>query len=199
MNENQRTKKAFGTTLIELCQEKDFNKLNIADLADRLNYSRQAFYYHFTDKYALLEWVYEEDSLHYLSNEVTLDNWQERVYQMLEQMQKKTKFYQQTIQSDPTILERRFIELIQELFLALFTKEEEVTQISSQDRLFYAEFFSYGCSGVLLKWIRGGMKESSEMITQKLTRLAHDSAFIVQRLEENQGKPLDNFFNPSKN
>lgn len=198
MSEGMRTKKALGRALMYLCVEKQFNKINVVDVTESCGLSRQTFYYHFSDKYALLEWVYDQHALHYLFEAITLDNWQEQVYFMLKKMKQEPKFYMRTVREDPTVLERRFGELTQELFLILFDKEK-VTSICSQDRLFYAEFFSYGCCGVLLKWIRGGMNESAWTITEQLAKLAHDASFIIQKLEEKHGDPTVYFSDLSKN
>ena len=39
-----------------------FDKITIADITQQSGYNRQTFYYHFRDKYELLNWIYTDDA-----------------------------------------------------------------------------------------------------------------------------------------
>ncbi len=49
------TKKAIAEGLKELCHHKDFNKISVRDITEQCGLNRQTFYYHFQDKYELLD------------------------------------------------------------------------------------------------------------------------------------------------
>ena len=38
--------------------EKNFDKISVSDICDRCNMNRKSFYYHFRDKYDLLNWIF---------------------------------------------------------------------------------------------------------------------------------------------
>lgn len=44
-------------------------------------------------------------------------------------------------------------------------------QISEQDKEFIADFYKYALVGVVLDWVKGGMRETPEQLTAKLSRL----------------------------
>lgn len=55
------TKRAIATGLKELVDEKPFNKISIRDITEKCGLNRQTFYYHFQDKYELVNWIYYQE------------------------------------------------------------------------------------------------------------------------------------------
>ncbi|QDA73822.1 TetR family transcriptional regulator [Listeria seeligeri] len=187
MAESFITKKAIASGLLELCQNKRFEKISIADIMNICGLNRQTFYYHFTDKYDLLSWTYENDVFHCLADGITLENWDGHVLKMLESMKINADFYKNTVSADASILSLCFSKLTCSLFMDLFKKLDTNAKVRNDDRVFYAEFFSYGCSGVLITWISSGLKEEPETIANQFFRLAKDTEFLASRMyqEEN--------------
>lgn len=54
MSDSLITKKAIASGIKELTQKKSFNKISIRDITDQCGLNRQTFYYHFQDKYELI-------------------------------------------------------------------------------------------------------------------------------------------------
>ena len=114
MSDTTRTKQLIKNVLIDLCQTQSFRKISVQKIANEAKINRQTFYYHFTDKYDLLRWVYCEDALHYLDPQcLTLDNWEEQALKMLKAIAEKKEFYANTVLSDQEILQKEFSQLIQ--------------------------------------------------------------------------------------
>lgn len=188
MSESQITKKAISSALIELCGRKLFSKISVQDITKEVGLNRQTFYYHFTDKNDLLRWIYSHDALIYLdSPDVSIDNWEEQALKMLKAIQAKSDFYYNTVSSDSNVLRICFSTITNKLFTNLFEQMDVEHQLLPEDKEFYARFFSYGCSGVLITWILDGYKESPLEIATQLFRLAKDTEFFSYRLytEEN--------------
>ena len=55
MAESLITKKAIADSLKELTREKTFDKISVKDISEKCGINRQTFYYHFIDKFDLLE------------------------------------------------------------------------------------------------------------------------------------------------
>jgi len=55
------TKKALATSLKNLMEEKPFEKISIADICERCDMNRKSFYYHFKDKYDLVNWIFDTE------------------------------------------------------------------------------------------------------------------------------------------
>lgn len=189
MAESVKTKTMIASALIELCEKKDYAKISIQEIATRCDINRQTFYYHFSDKKALLGWVYHNDSLKYLtSKDVSLDNWEEQVLKMLKQMQQISSFYATTLQGDRSILMDEFFQIVQNMFHQLLLQVDEEQVLSEKDLQFYTRFFSFGCSGILETWIKEGFQESPMEIAMELFRLAQDIEAFSYRLYQKKGE-----------
>ena len=66
-----RTRKLIMDAFMELAIEKDFKDITIKDITQRATVNRATFYYHFFDKYDLLEKVLSEDVLQGVLKNVT--------------------------------------------------------------------------------------------------------------------------------
>ncbi len=176
------TRQALQDALVALSAEKSYEKISVAQIADRAHINRQTFYYHYKSKNDLLKEICYEDSLHYLDQDISLDNWEEQMLLMLKVMYNKSDFYQNILFTPQDILLTEFIRLIEERFLHLFHLLDEDHALEPEDRNFYAGFFAYGCAGVLKRWLQTGLKESPIEIAARQFRLAKDVEFFSMRL-----------------
>ena len=55
------TKRALATALRELMQEVHFDKIQVAHICERCDMNRKSFYYHFKDKYDLVNWIFDTE------------------------------------------------------------------------------------------------------------------------------------------
>ncbi|MEN2277684.1 TetR-like C-terminal domain-containing protein, partial [Enterococcus faecium] len=85
------------------------------------------------------------------------------------------EFYANSVLSDEEILQKEFSELIQKYFIKIFEQIDEERHLSPKEKLFYARFFSYGCSAVLVNCITNENEESPMEIAMQLLRLAKDT------------------------
>ncbi len=58
MSESQITKWALANSMKALMQKRPMKKISISDIVEGCNMNRQSFYYHFKDKYDLVNWIY---------------------------------------------------------------------------------------------------------------------------------------------
>ena len=95
-------------------------------------------------------------------------------------------FYQETVEAQRDILTEEFSKIVIRLFRKLFEDVDHEGLLSDSDKEFYGRFFAYGCSGVLLSWIRGGYQETPLEIATQLFRLAKDIEFFGSRLYQQE-------------
>ena len=75
MSESQITKKALAEAMKELMSERPMNKINIGDIVERCNMNRQSFYYHFKDKYDLVNWIYYTEFIVKIKDDLSMSSW----------------------------------------------------------------------------------------------------------------------------
>ena len=61
MADSNITKRALAVSLRELMAEQPFEKINVAQICERCGMNRKSFYYHFKDKYDLVNWIFDTD------------------------------------------------------------------------------------------------------------------------------------------
>lgn len=61
MADSNTTKRLLASSLKELMCEKTFEKISISDICDRCKMNRKSFYYHFKDKYDLVNWIFDTE------------------------------------------------------------------------------------------------------------------------------------------
>ena len=61
MADSNITKHALAAALQELMTELPFEKINVAQICERCKMNRKSFYYHFKDKYDLVNWIFDTE------------------------------------------------------------------------------------------------------------------------------------------
>lgn len=61
MADSNITKRALATALRELMAELPFEKINVSHICERCQMNRKSFYYHFKDKYDLVNWIFDTE------------------------------------------------------------------------------------------------------------------------------------------
>ncbi len=74
MAESALTKRALASALTELMAEIPFEKIDVAQICEKCGMSRKSFYYHFKDKYDLVNWIFDIDFLTVLDQDVNDDH-----------------------------------------------------------------------------------------------------------------------------
>lgn len=61
MADSNITKRALAAALRELMAEQPFEKINVSHICARCEMNRKSFYYHFKDKYDLVNWIFDTE------------------------------------------------------------------------------------------------------------------------------------------
>lgn len=177
------TKKAIVNSFKELMEHKPFDKITVSDITQHCGLNRQTFYYHFQDKYALLNWIYHNEVIHEFTNNLNFDNWGEHLLQTSKVIQDNIKFYRNallTASSDE--FRNYFFDAVKGIFLEAIHHIAIGYTIDEKDCSFIAEFFAYGISGTIINWICFDSKISSESMVRHIENLINDCEFMaVQR------------------
>lgn len=70
------TKTAMAESMKTLMNEKPFAKISIGDICERCGMNRKTFYYHFKDKYDLVNWIFQTEFLEMINARNYTSGWQ---------------------------------------------------------------------------------------------------------------------------
>lgn len=164
------TKIALEASLKKLMLQKPFDKITINDLTKDCGISRMTFYNHFKDIYDLVEWSCEEDGKQALQNNNTYDTWQEGLYQIFQAVLANKPFIlnvYRTVSREQ--IENYLFGLTRNLIENVVEEKSVGREISLEDKLFIAGFYKYSFVGIMLDWIKQGMKEEPQILVEKIS------------------------------
>lgn len=164
------TKYALENALKKLLLQKPLDKITINDLTEECGISRMAFYYHFKDIYDLVEWSCEEDATKALQGKKTYDTWQEGLSQIFEVVLENKPFIMNVYHSvSREQIENYLFRLTVNLLMGVVEEKSEGLCLEESDKLFIANFYKYSFVGVMLDWIKQGMRADYEEIVERIS------------------------------
>lgn len=200
MSDSLITKKAIAAGLKELIKTKSFEKITVSDITEICGLNRQTFYYHFQDKYELVNWIYYNETIVCVIHDLSYENWDEKVKQMLTLMKNEDYFYVNTLKVS---VENDFKEYLFRITVELFTDIVQTITVhekmNEEEIKFIAEFYSYGIVGIIISWAQHGMKETPEYITEHLKNLVNGTErFAMMRYLMKNANTVDGLTLPAK-
>jgi probable dihydroxyacetone kinase regulator len=174
MSDSLITKKAIAAGMKELTRKKSFDKITVSDIAEICGLNRQTFYYHFQDKFELVDWIYYNEAIAIIVNELNYDNWDSKIKQFLTRLKAEDYFYISTLKAPVENEFREYLFKVTLEFLCNIIRGITVnSKASEEDIRFVAEFYTYGIVGIVISWVQRGMKETPEYITAQLKNLVY--------------------------
>jgi len=179
MSDSIITKKALALGLKELLKKKSFDNVIVSDITAICGLNRQTFYYHFHDKYELVNWIYYNEALKIVTTELTFETWDEKVLELLNIMKNEDYFYQSTLRNtDSNEFHNYLFSVLKELFTDIIEHLSSADDASWNDKAYIAEFISYGVVGMIVAWAKNGMKQPPIEISKHLKAILNDSKFF---------------------
>lgn len=174
MSDSLITKKAIAAGMKELTKKKSFDKITVSDITEICGLNRQTFYYHFQDKYELVDWIYYNEAISIIINELDYDNWDALVLQFLAKIKEEDYFYINTLKASVENEFREYLfKVTVELLCDIISQITANSGAAEKDIRFIAEFYAFGIVGVIVAWAQHGMKETPEYITAQLKNLVY--------------------------
>ena len=167
-----RTKRALKISLKKMLRKKSIFKITIRDITDDCGVNRMTFYYHFQDIYELIEWTWRDDVGIAFQGMDTYDMWWQgysKVFQsLLEDKEVIKNLYKEDYLEN---IKQSMYAFTYNLMIELVEERAADMEIPMEDKKFIAEFYKYAFVGIVLDWIRDGMKKDPEQIIKRLNIL----------------------------
>lgn len=175
MADSNITKKALAKALKDLMDEKSFSKISIGDICDMCEMNRKSFYYHFKDKYELLNWIFDTECIAVAK----YDDYERRVNLMLDfcrYLYENRKFYRNALQvrGQDSFLEH-FYEMLEVVVESRLRKVFEGKNVSKR----YVEFATDGFVCAVVRWISEKEPISPEKFTHEMFSYIVNTAEMI--------------------
>lgn len=150
MSESKITQKALAVAMKELMAQLPFKKISVLDICDKCGISRKSFYYHFKDKYDLVNWIFYTEYLSLVQDKEYINGWQ-CLYDICDYLYKNKDFYIKALSiSGQNSFQEYFCEIIQPYLIDFL---EEATVYKNNGNI-YIEFLTDITLMSILRWLQ---------------------------------------------
>ena len=162
--ESNATKRALAAALKELMSRKPFAKISVGDICAECGMNRKSFYYHFRDKYDLVNWIFYTEFVHTLNYSAEDNGWQ-HLTEVCRYFYQNKRFYSKALKIEGQNSFRDYFHDILEAILQEYLKQYFR---SEKDSVFAAEFFSDAVICSLIRWLTSREPSSPEDFTESV-------------------------------
>lgn len=149
MADSNMTKKALASALKELMKTIPFSKISVGDICDVCEMNRKSFYYHFKDKYDLINWIYTSEFVVGLQNRIYDNEWN-ILEDMCEYFYENRDFYRKALQIEG---QNSFYDYFRDVLKALLTEYVKDVFEKCDNADFYVTFYSDAFVASVVRWL----------------------------------------------
>lgn len=162
------TKRIIAATMKELMETRSFDKISVSDIVKACDLNRNSFYYHFKDKYDLVNWIFYTELLAEFGD---IDILQVSPWQIISLMSeffyKDKKFYRNALQiTGQNSFQDYYTEL---MYNAIYAKHVDKFEDEEFHR-FFSSFFSEMVVNAMVSWLKDGAKLSPDKFSEYIRR-----------------------------
>ena len=143
------TKAALEASLKKLLLKKPLDKITINDLTTDCGISRMAFYYHFKDKYDLINWIYTSEFVVGLQNKIYDSEWN-ILEDLCDYFYENRDFYRKALQIEG---QNSFYDYFRDVLKTVFTEYIKDVFENCENSEFYVTFYSDAFVASIVRWI----------------------------------------------
>lgn len=169
MPESSITKKALGAALKELMSQKPLGKINVGEICEKCHMNRKSFYYHFKDKYDLVNWVYHTEFVENIRTKSYGDGW-DLLEDICAYFDQNRSFYTNALQVTGQNSFSQYFTQFMRPIIKIYYKEIFETE-EHQD--FYVTFFTDAFQAAIFRWLT----EDTETPAKEFVRLIKAVSF----------------------
>lgn len=174
------TKQAICTSFINLLSSKPLDQITVKDIVEDCGVNRKTFYYYYQDIYALIDDLLKTD-LERIEKELPPGTgWQEAQKALAASMLKNKAALLHTYHSiDYAKLEQTAYEIGINSLQSFITTHLGATDVAESDVRLVAEVCASAMSGLLARWVKGGMKSDPDAMIERVAAIMEGTAELA--------------------
>lgn len=180
----QFTKAAIMDAFVRLLEQLPLDQITVQAITAECGISRNTFYYHYGDIYALLKAMLQRDMDMLLAQRQPGEHATEGLRRLIEYISTRQRMVQHIYSNlGHAAMEDYLMETTWELFMAYIRDTAEGLSPSEEDLEFICYSYQFMLIGILLRWVRRGMKADLAGLLERAQRLFFHGTRRI--LEEN--------------
>lgn len=177
MADSNITKRALSAALKELMQEKPFEKISVADICEKCEMNRQSFYYHFRDKYDLVNWIFDTEFIAVAKKSTYEDQW-DFLASLCSYFYRNRDFYRKVLAiREQNSFSDHFREFLQPV---LYRRIGEIIG-NEQVQEFHINFYSDALICTLERWLLNKNSMEPKELIRLIQSLIHTGSVMMSQ------------------
>lgn len=152
-----RTKQMLAASLKKSLMKKPFQKITISEIISDCKINRKTFYYHFSDIYALLQWMFEEEAIYVIQNFDLLLDYKEAVSFVMDYVDENDVIINNVYNSiGCEVLKRFFYKDFNGIVVSTFNSIEKSAnkKIEPDYKEFLGHFCTEAVAGMFMRYVQ---------------------------------------------
>ena len=166
MPSSEITKKALASSMKELMGNTPFPKISVGKICEKCGTSRKTFYYHFKDKYELVNWIFYTELISYLEKMHVKDE-SRLIHNICSYFYDNSVFYRNAFNVEG---QNSFSEFFSETMQSLVGEYIRVFLDKGEFCDFYCTFMTNALRASVIDWLKGGAAMPPEKFAGFLER-----------------------------
>ena len=133
-----------------LMEEKPFSKISVGDICERCGMNRKSFYYHFKDKYDLVNWIFQTEFLEMMQGRDYTSGW-ELLSDICSYFYDERAFYTNALQVEG---QNAFRDYFAEAISSVLTEILRDQIGPEEDSHFFVQFLTDAFQSAILRWLK---------------------------------------------
>ena len=172
MADSNITKNALAAALRRLMKDQGFEKISVSEICEECGMNRKSFYYHFKDKYDLVNWIFYDEFLTDLQVASYETGW-DALKDLCRKFYEDRDFYLEALKIEG---QNSFCDYVAETIGPLVSYFTEELFKQDTEREFFCTFFTDALLHSIMRWLNGHMNMSPEAFVDNIQRIFVDIA-----------------------
>lgn len=165
------TKRALATALKELMQSRPFNRISVSDICERCEMNRKSFYYHFKDKYDLVNWIYYSECIAVIQKNGYDNRW-ELLDDLCACLYDNRSFYRKTLEFEG---QNSFSAYFRNIIISIISDDMKQIYANEGSTDFFVNFYADAFLCAIKRWLTQKDCMPADEFTRLLRRCLIDT------------------------
>ena len=153
----------------KLMSKSPFSKISVGDICEDCGMNRKSFYYHFRDKYDLVNWIFYVDFIERMDWDACRSPW-DMLVALCRHFDAERQFYQNALQVEgQNSFREYFCGMVKPVLVFI---SNNMVEEENEKKDFYIGLFSEGLLEELMYWLREGNGIGPDEFAQDLHRIS---------------------------
>ena len=172
MSDSNITKNALAAALKKLMKEQGFEKISVSEICEECGMNRKSFYYHFRDKYDLVNWIFYDAFLANLQVASYENGW-DALTELCRKFYEDRDYYIEALKIKG---QNSFCDYVTETIEPLVAYFTEDLFKREAEKEFFCTFFTDALLHSISRWLENNMSMTPEEFVKNIQDILRDIA-----------------------